>query len=247
MRILNYPRRSLNWILSVIFPKICLGCNKFTGKYEFDYVCKKCFGEIEFKNILECIGCKKEVKLGLTCVSCGRDNSIDQLIVTAKLSDPIIDKMIKAFKYKFIPNMSKPLSALTKRRIKNLLFKGFGLFQNNPLFVSVPLYKKRLNWRGFNQAELLAQSIADSYHLSYVGDVLIRTANYKHQADIKTKEDRFNNVKNNFIATNSEVIKGRTVLLVDDICTTGATLNECARVLKEGGAKKVIGLVIARG
>lgn len=244
---LNYPQKSIEWILSVIFPKICLGCHKFTEKYEFDYVCKKCFREIKIKNVFECIECKKEVKLGLTCVPCRKDNNIDQLIITANLSDPLIDKIVKAFKYKFIPDMSKPLSVLIKKRIKYLLFGGFNIFQDAPLFVSVPLHKKRLNWRGFNQAELLAQTIANSYHLSYFINILARTTDRKHQADIKIKEERLNNVKNNFIVTNTKAIRDRNLILIDDVCTTGATLNECAKILKKGGAKKVIGLVIARG
>ena len=77
--------------------------------------------------------------------------------------------------------------------------------------------------------------------------VLIRTSVSKPQAEIDKKDERLENMSNQFKVSNNEKIKGKTLLLIDDVCTTGATLNECARILKEAGAKKVIGFVIARG
>ena len=102
----NYTQRVINWVLDVIFPKICLGCGKFTCSLrsqhnpnprmypnatngfpygDFDYVCRRCFGEIELKNSLECIGCKRQTRLGFTCMFCDRENEIDQLIITVDL------------------------------------------------------------------------------------------------------------------------------------------------------------------
>jgi ComF family protein len=178
---------------------------------------------------------------------CRKENKVGQLIIVAELSDHLVDKMLKAYKYKFVYSMTVPLSAIAEKRINKLASKNFSLFKDNPLLIPVPLHKKRLNWRGFNQAGLLAKDISDAYHMSYRGDVLARIADPKHQADIKAKEDRINNVRSNFVVTDSALVRGRTIILVDDICTTGATLNECARILKESGAKKVIGFVIARG
>jgi len=242
----NYQQKIINLALDIIFPKICLGCGKFTGKNDFNYVCGKCFGEIALKNILECIGCNRPTRFGLTCAFCAKKNKTDQLIIVAKLSDPLVDKMLKTYKYKFVQDMAAPLSVIAKKRVKKLLSKGFNLFEDNPLIIPVPLRRNRLNWRGFNQAELLAKNISDAYHMIYRDDILTRITDPKHQADIKAKEDRVNNIKNNFAVKNSEPVKSRTVILVDDICTTGATLNECAKVLKESGAKRIIGFVIAR-
>ena len=243
----NYPQRIKNWILDIIFPKVCLGCGKFTVASDFDYACEKCFREINLKDTFECMGCKRQTRLGLTCVSCKKENGVDQLLVAAELSDLVVEKMLKAYKYKFVFDISRPLSVIAKKCIKKLLSKGFSLFEDNPLIIPVPLHKKRLNWRSFNQAELLARDISNTYHMSCCDDTLARIANPKHQADIKAREDRINNVKNNFTITDDKLMWGKTVVLVDDICTTGATLNECARILKKSGAKKVIGFVIARG
>lgn len=247
----DYPQQLLSWFLDIVFPKTCLNCGNFTGKGDFDYICKKCFGKIRVKNNFECIGCKKQVQLGFTCIQCGKEDKIDQLLISAELSDQLVEDMLKVYKYKFIPNIVTPLSVIFKKYIKKLLLRDFNIFEDNPLIIPVPLYKRRLNWRGFNQAGLLAKNLADTYHVSYNDEVLIRIANPKHQADIRSREERLDNVKNNFVVSNDEIIKSRTIVLVDDICTTGATLNECAKVLKNppagGGAKKVIGFVIARG
>lgn len=267
------------WFLGLIFPKACLGCGEFThstssgqaSKTDFDYVCGKCFREIELKNTFECIDCKRQTLFGLTCAFCAKDNPVAQLIIAAELSDKLVDKMLKTYKYEFVYSMAAPLSIIAKKCIKKLLLKGFNLFEDDPLLVPVPLHRRRFNWRGFNQAELLVKNIADTYHMSCSGDILVRVADSKHQAEIKSREERLNNVRNNFAVTGAGAVKGRprsrnsdsskaaqdnisefslrgrTIILVDDICTTGATLNECAKVLKESGARKVIGFVIARG
>lgn len=243
----NYPQKILTSVLDTVFPKICLGCSKFTDKGDFDYICKKCFGGAELKNGFECVGCKRETRVGLTCAFCRKENPIDQLLIAADLSDHLVDKILKAYKYKFISGISKPLSVIAKKSIKKLLGKGFDLFEDSPIFVPVPLHKRRLNERGFNQSWLIAKEIADSFHISSAENVLSKKHNFKHQVDTKSREERLNNVKDNFVLSDPVRINGRVVILFDDICTTGATLNECARVLKEGGAKRVIGFVIARG
>lgn len=242
----TYPQKVINWVLDIIFPKICLGCGKFTEKGDFDYVCKKCFSDIDLKNVFECIGCKRETKFGLTCSFCKKNNNIDQLLIAAKLIEPV-DRMIKAFKYKFIFEIRKPLSVIARKSIKKLLSKGFNLFEDNCLLIPVPLHKTRLNERGFNQSWLIAKDMADAFFVSSGENILRKKYNSKHQADIKPREERLNNVRDNFVLTDAETIRNKTVILVDDICTTGATLNECARFLKESGAKRVIGFVIARG
>lgn len=246
-KLTSYPQYALSQILDVVFPMVCTGCGRFTGHNDFDYVCRKCFGEIEVKSRLECIGCKRRTDLGLTCAFCKKENSIDQLIIAADLKDKLVDRMIKTYKYKFVSDMHKPLFALAKKSIKKLLLKKFNLFEDNPLITAIPLHRIRFNERGFNQSQLIAKDISDFFHVSYAEDILIRKYNSKNQADIKAKEDRMVNVKNNFRIGNSQIIKGRSIILVDDICTTGATLNECARVLKENASGKIIGLVIARG
>jgi len=127
------------------------------------------------------------------------------------------------------------------------LDKKFNVFEANPLLIPVPLNSRRLNWRGFNQSELLAKDLAGIFQMEMAGDVIERTVNITPQADIKEKEERLKNLSGIFKILNKDKLIGREVLLIDDICTTGATLNECAKVLKANGALKIIGLVVARG
>ena len=239
----NYPQRAYSWFLDLIFPVRCIGCGKFG-----DYICRSCLGTILLKKNFECVGCKRNTPFGQTCFLCAKTNLIDQLLIVADYKNPLVEKTLKFFKYKFITDLERPLSVLMKKYLKWLtLDKKFNIFGANPLLISVPLHPRRLNWRGFNQSELLAKDLADTFQMEMAGDVIERMVNNVPQADIKEREERLKNLNGIFKILNKEKITGREVLLIDDVCTTGATLNECARVLKAGGATKVVALVIARG
>lgn len=238
-----YPQAIVNWFIDLIFPVRCIGCGKFD-----DYICRGCFGAISIKKSFECVGCKRNTPFGQTCYLCAKINSVDQLLIVADYKNLLVEKMLKFFKYKFIFNLEEPLSILIRKYLKWLtLNKKFNIFERNPLLIPVPLHRRRLNWRGFNQSELLAKKLADTFQMEMFGDVVERTANTNPQADIKEKEQRLKNLNGIFRIKNKINITGREILLIDDVCTTGATLNECAKVLKENGAVKVIGLVVARG
>ena len=240
---MNYPQKSIVWLVDLLFPIKCLGCGRFG-----DYVCRKCFGTTSIKKGFECIGCKRNTPFGQTCYLCAKINKVDQLLIVADYKNPLVEKIIKFFKYKFISDLGWPLSNLIKKYLKWLtLDKRFNVFEANPLLVSVPLHNKRLNWRGFNQSELLAKEIADTFQMEMASNIIDRTTNSVPQADIKEKEERLKNLSGIFRILSKEKVVGREVLLIDDVCTTGATLNECAKVLKANGVSKVVALVIARG
>ncbi len=239
----NYPQRVHNWFFDLIFPIRCIGCNKFG-----DHVCRGCFKTIAIKKNFECVGCKKNTSFGKTCFLCAKTNFVDQLLVVADYKNHLVEKSLKFLKYKFIMDIERPLSVLAKKYLKWLaLDKKFNVFEANPLLIPVPLHSRRLNWRGFNQSELLAKELADTFQMEIAGNVIERGGNVVPQADIKGREERLKNLNGIFKIINKEKIIGREILLVDDVCTTGATLNECAKVLKANGVSKVVALVIARG
>ena len=196
---------------------------------------------------LECIGCRRTTPGGITCPDCKHDYAINRAFIISDYHDPVVAKAVKALKYKFLPELAAPLVALTTRYIQNqsalhrIAFAG-----EKFLVLPVPLHKRRENWRGFNQAALLARGLADRFRLEYAEN-LVRTVHLPPQATIKDRGERFENIKEVYTCQNIEEILGRDILLVDDVCTTGATLNECARVLKNAGAASVTALVIARG
>ena len=216
----NYPQQILKFTMDAIFPIRCVGC----GLYD-TYFCASCLAEVKIKNDAELVG----------------DIPV---FSAANYSDQLIQRSLKVFKYGFVRDMAGPLAEVVRTYIDNIPVISSGLLNGNPLLVPVPLHKKRLNWRGFNQSEVLAKKISETYGLE-VRNVLIRNKNRKPQADIEDRESRMNNIVDSFECPAN--INGRNIVLVDDICTTGATLNECAKVLAANGARKISALVIARG
>ncbi len=239
----HYAQKVWTGFLDIIFPVRCIGCGRFG-----DYVCRSCLGTIPIKKNFECVGCKRNTPFGQTCFLCAKTNSVDQLLIMADYKNNLVEKTLKFYKYKFISDLERPLSVLMKKYLKWLtLDKKFNIFESNPLLIPVPLHPRRLNWRGFNQSELLAKNIADTFQMEMAVDIIERMGNAVPQAEIKEREERLKNLSGIFRIKNKEKIIGRNILLIDDVCTTGATLNECAKVLKQGGASKVVALVVARG
>lgn len=117
---------------------------------------------------------------------------------------------------------------------------------NRATFVPIPLHSSRLRRRGFNQAELIAEQCASYWHRPLV-NALIRTVATQQQASIKETQQRFKNVANAFaINASAPSIKKQTIVLVDDVSTSGATLAAAAQTLKAGGANRIIGAVVAK-
>ncbi len=110
--------------------------------------------------------------------------------------------------------------------------------------VPVPLHPKRLRERGYNQALLLATEIGKNSGLPVLEGTLIRHINTASQARTTSAVERRNNVQDAFVCSKS--LDGRRILLIDDVCTTGATIDACAAVLKQAGAEEVWGLTVAR-
>ena len=241
---MNYPQ----YILDTIFPIKCLECGKLSSPKP-EYLCKPCLRKIPIKKVFECIGCKSTVPLGKTCFKCRKNNHIDQLLAIYDYRDKSIIRAIKTLKYRFVADIAQNLAFSIRKYVSWLNSeKKFNIIDENPVIIPLPLYYRRLNWRGFNQAELIANSLAVSVQSDIKPNLLIRVAASKPQAEIEEREERLKNLrKDTFKIRGEDEIKNKTIVLVDDVCTTGATLNECARVLKEAGAVKVIGFVIARG
>lgn len=245
---MNYPQYVSKWLLDIVFPIRCIGCGIFPPSQKKTYLCQGCIRQIPINNSGECIGCKQKSLLGKTCRICKKSNWLDQLLIASDYKNDLVVKAIKTFKYRFIQEMAEPLSIILKKYITRLNKDNkFSILSDSPIIIPIPLHSLRLNWRGFNQADLIAKLFAQSIQTNTHTDIITRIKKSKPQADIKQKDDRLKNLKYKFRVTGSSKIKNKTVILIDDICTTGATLNECARILKEAGAQKVVGLVVARG
>jgi ComF family protein len=147
---------------------------------------------------------------------------------------------IHLLKYRKKTSLSRPLSTLARET-----FFQFWDMDGIDVLVSVPLHVKRLRERGFNQAHLLIRRWAKQEEILFDGLTLFRSRWTEPQTTL-SRTERQKNIKGAFSIRHPEKIKGRKILLVDDVYTTGATVNECARVLLKAGAKFVDVLTLAR-
>jgi ComF family protein len=210
------------FILNLLFPKFCLGC-----KREGTFLCEDCF------SILEISTAHQKFK----------GKNLADLYFPVNYENFLVKRLIQNFKY-------PPLIKELKKELAFLIISHFLLLDKKPNFsdfvlVPVPLSKKKLRWRGFNQAEEIAKGLANFLKIPLISDCLIKTKETKDQVELSEKE-RKENIKGAFFVKNKEKIVGKNVLLVDDVFTTGATMEEAARVLKEAGAEKIVGVVVAK-
>jgi ComF family protein len=150
-------------------------------------------------------------------------------------------QIIHCLKYSGITELSDILGELICQKLARLMTD----LSKELVIVPVPLHKARMAERGFNQSELIGKFV--SYRLNIPGgDALSRTRSTKPQADLKRRE-RLTNLTGCFFVADRGFIVGKSVLLIDDVATTGTTINECAKVLLSAGAKEVWGVVAAHG
>ena len=220
-------------LLDLVFPKRCVSCGVF-GKY----ICNRCFKKIEFVEKPVCPICQRQAIGGKTHPRCAGKFRLDGLVVVCKYKGPI-KLAIKKVKYKWIYDIEKVLVDLLASQIWK-----FDLPQQS-ILVPVPLHKKRKNWRGFNQAEILAKTLSRKFDVGYSA-ILFRTRETKTQVGL-SREERKKNIKGAFSLNQEANVNGRNFLLVDDVYTSGATMMEAAKVLKRAGARNVWAMTVALG
>jgi ComF family protein len=163
--------------------------------------------------------------------------------VATNYESDIVQSMIKNLKYNFVRSLAAQIGDKMNEFLQNKILSDFRL--QDFLITAVPLHRKRLNWRGYNQSELIAKNIGSFLKIPY-RDILQRIRNTPSQAEIKDRQARIDNLRNSFKIISGANIENKSILLIDDISTTGSTLDNCARALKGAGAKEVIGFVFAR-
>lgn len=220
-------------LLDLIFPKRCVSCSRFGA-----YICRRCFSQIQYIREPVCPVCQRQAVGGRTHQACRSRYRLDGLVVICRYHGPV-RKAIVQVKYKLVYDIERVFVNLTADNLWR-----FDL-PKNLVVVPVPLHSKRKKWRGFNQAEILAKSLAKSFKVDFA-ELLIRVIDTKTQVGLK-RDERRKNVKGAFALKSGESVKGKNVLLVDDVYTSGATMGECCRVLKRAGAGEVWGMAVALG
>jgi len=257
------------YFLDIIFPIRCFKCGKNWEDLPARerWICSECLSKINFRKEQVCPLCEKESEGGKVHFFCRDKTFLDGLWVAAHY-DKLVEKTVHDFKFKFFRDIYFPLSEIIGKSV--LEAEEFGDFQDmllidfakedeegiytdeernqkeETVMIPVPLHKRRYNWRGFNQSALLARGIADKFGVMVREDILVRVKNTKPQSKTVNGEERKKNIGDAFCCTRSEEVKNKNIIVVDDICTTSATLNECAKELKKAGARSVWGVVVAR-
>lgn len=223
-----------DFFLDLIFPKKCVNCGEFGS-----FCCSKCLSKIKPIQTQVCPKCGKISDKGKWCSGCKGKSNLSGMIVAADYRVGPTKELIHHLKYNSILELSPVLADLLIDQLIDIDFRG------NIIITSVPLHRRRENERGFNQAEVLARIIGQKIGYKYQ-PLLKRRIHKKTQVELSGRERR-QNLVGMFMAIDEKIIKNKTIILVDDVSTTGTTLEECAKILRDAGARQVWGLVVARG
>lgn len=246
-----------DFLLELFFPSFCLGCQK-----EGTYLCEDCKATLDISQFNYCLCNKNPTRLPLyqkdgTCYKCFDKNLSGLYFALPYKENRLTKKIIHQFKYQpYIKDLAKTLALL--------LIEHFILSENNKediwrdsILIPIPLDKDKLKSRGYNQAEELSKELSKILQVPVISENLIKTKSTKPQMEL-SKEERIKNLQGAFSISNRHCekdssptkqsfdLRGKKVFLVDDVYTTGSTMEECARVLKQANAKQVWGIALAR-
>ena len=213
------------------------------------YTCDACGIEVfDYPKARLCGACESSLYKndGKRCGKCGRATVAEGLCLSCKKKPPVFTKGMSPFVYENLTailinrfkNGERHLAYFFAERMAELLQRQ-NLQKENALIVAVPLTEERELERGYNQAEELARIVGERLNVAFDKETLVKTRDTGAQKKLSGKE-RQENVKGAYHVRKRKAVDGKTVVLIDDIMTTGATGSECARVLKNAGAKEVI-------
>ena len=230
----------MNILLDLLFPKKCSGCGKIDT-----YFCSGCILNILQKDLI-CPECLDLALGGRTHAPCRKKYGLDGLWSLGWYQGAL-KKALKDFKYKRVKGISETLAALLMQyfqKYRPLFFENIEKNKGKWAVVPVPLHWFRENSRGFNQSEEIGQILSRELKIAY-SEALKRIRYTKPQVVLKSY-GRCQNIKNAFVLSPDYQLQTTNCLLIDDVWTTGATLKECCRVLKQAGAKQVWAITLAR-
>jgi ComF family protein len=220
-------------LVDFFFPSRCLGCGRWG-----DLICEKCFLDLPRIVPPVCSKCGRPESSGGLCPGCwSTPPSIDGIRSVFRF-EGVVRKAIHQLKYYDLKTISKDLAKILYDYIT------FNKLEYE-VIVPVPLHKKRLRHRGYNQSLLIARELGKLTNNDVLTDVLVRVKEGVSQARTTGVQQRMKNVKDAFSYQGYSAMN-RKVILIDDVCTSGATLESCAEALKSAGAETVWGLTIAR-
>ncbi|NOX97606.1 MAG: ComF family protein [Nitrospirae bacterium] len=226
--------------LNLIFPLNCLICRRGLESDNKKYLCNNCWAKVRLLKEPLCSRCGRLSALSI-CLSCKTERHYFQTARAVGLYEGVLRECIHLLKYGkkiYLAQFLGELLAESMRNDSNL--------RKADLLVPVPLDERRYRERDFNQAYLLAQVMNRYLKTPVSARNLSRTRIALPQARLNRKQRR-ENVRELFQVGNAKEYQGKNILIIDDVFTTGATVNECARVLRKAGAREINVLTVARG
>ncbi len=221
-----------SFVTDLFFPNRCPICDKFIKWNEL--ICEDCLEILSNYEVYECKICNKEI-----CKCKGEDLHYDGAMSTLYYKEEVKNGIV-AFKVKNGINFAEYYSFYIAKKLKDS-----GIASEIDGIICVPMHKEKTVERNYNQSEIFAKIVAKRLKIRYYNKVLIKKFNNVAQHTLSA-EDRKIAVKDLFLVKNKNEILGKNILICDDVLTTGSTLSECAKVLKENGASKVYVATIAR-
>ncbi len=234
----------LTALAELLFPPLCLSCSSILLERKGHSFCSECYSRIRFITAPFCPVCgipyPAEESPDHVCGDCILSRRHIGAARSLGVYESVLLEAIYAFKYGGNLTLGESLGRL----MANHDYPAFRI-GGYSLVIPVPLHPRRLRQRGFNQSVILARVVAKRHGIAMEFRTLRRIVDTESQAGLK-KEERRSNIRNAFAITEPERVRGKHILLIDDVYTTGSTLGECARTLLKGGAEAVGALTLAR-
>ena len=228
----------INGLLSLFFPTECAGCKRYIKDFRYVYVCPACYGGLRRLPDSVCPACAKPIHSGHAdgCRECRERGNEFTYVLAAGVFEGALKEMIHYMKFNNKKSAAKVAAGLIMERVDLKIFIGADMI------VPAPLSSASAAARGYNQTYEVAKYLAEKTGIPLVQSV--RKVKETPAQNTLDRKDRLKNLKGAFEAKGA--VEGKTVIVVDDVFTTGATINEIARTLKKASAAEVRGLVIAR-
>ena len=239
--IVQLPDIIIRGILSLIYPPRCQMCGESLGLFDKRILCEICYNSIKLNTPPFCKRCGKSLPYeNDICESCRTKTYYFDASYSVCIYEGVIRECIHKFKY----NARLGLEWLFKDLMINFAEERIDMGRFDYL-IPVPLHRVKHRERTFNQSQILTAYLSKRFRIPVLKNNLVRTRLGKPQMMLP-KNKRLEDIKDSFKTKNSFLLKDKSVLLIDDVFTTGATVNECSKILKEAGVSSVEVLTLAR-
>lgn len=235
--------------ISLFFPAECRICKGSLEPLNRSFICSGCWSKIKWVVPAYCSRCSKPLpschvpgeSSPLLCRECLREPPLYTRLLVPTLYEGVMKKAIHLLKYE----RKEGIFVEIKRILARFLEQNFLTFSQLDEIIPIPLHRKKLRQRGFNQAYLLARFMSRFLEVKLAHSSLLRVRETQSQTKL-SKQERAANVKGAFRLKNGNSFKRKTILLVDDVYTTGATLREAARLLRTFETREIVAFALAR-